>query len=341
MFAKIEGIKVSAVAGCISKNQKSLSEYTSGLLDESDIKRFNKKTGFLKLSITDENTTAFDLCCRAAENLLQNCNLRKEEIDAVIFVTTSPDYQLPNNSSIIQYKLGLSNKVIAFDINQGCPGFVQGIYTASCLIASGGVNKVLLCVGDTRSKNTNPMDRATRPLFGDAGSATLIERGNNILYFTAETYGEYFGKIIIRNGGARNKKVSKNENNYTDNYISMDGWGMTNFVLEHAVPSLENLLETYSLNIEDLEMILIHQANKVFSKTIAEQLGLEYDKVPFFATNYGNTGATSIPLALSGLTDMKLGSFSKMCLCSFGCGLSIAIAITDLNDTQFIGIDEI
>lgn len=341
MFAKIEGIKVTAVAGCVSKNQKNLAEHTCGLLSESDIKRFNKKTGFVKLSITDENTTAFDLCCRAAGNLLQKGNFRKEEIDAVIFVTTSPDYQLPNNSSIMQHRLGLSNNVIAFDINQGCPGFVQGLYTASCLIAGGGVNKVLLCVGDTRSKNTNPTDRATRPLFGDAGTATLIERGDNTLYFTAETYGEYFDKIIIRNGGARNKKASENENNYNDNYISMDGWGMTNFVLEHAVPSLKNLLETYSINNEDLEMILIHQANKVFSKTIAEQLGLEYDKVPFLAANYGNTGATSIPLALSGLTDTKRGSFSKLCLCSFGCGLSIAIAITDLTDTQFLGIDKV
>ena len=340
MFAKIEGIKVTAVAGCVSKNQKTLAEHTGGSLTESDIKRFNKKMGFLKLSITDENTTAFDLCCRAAENLLQKVNSRKEEIDAVIFVTTSPDYQLPNNSSIIQHRLGLSNNVIAFDINQGCPGFVQGLYTASCLIASGGVNKVLLCVGDTRSKNTNPTDRATRPIFGDAGTATLIERGNNTLYFTAETYGEFFDTIIIRNGGARNKKVMMDDNGWKDNFVSMNGLSLANFVFEHAMPSLNKLLNTFSIKIEEIGIIILHQANKVFAKTIAEQLSLDYCKVPFLAENYGNTSATSIPLALSGLKNTDY-DYTKTCLCSFGCGLSIAIAITDLTDTKFLGIDEI
>lgn len=340
MFAKIDGIKITAVAGCISKNQKSLDEHTNGLLSDSDIKRFNKKTGFQKLSVTDENTTALDLCLKAAENLLNNINIKKEEIDALIFVTTSPDFQLPNNSSILEHELGLSNNVIAFDINQGCPGFVQGLYTACSLIAGGNIRKALLCVGDTRSKNTNPLDRATRPLFGDAGAVTLIEKGNETLYFAAETYGEYFDKIIIQNGGARNKKVLENEEGWNNNFITMDGWGMTNFVLDHAVPTLKRLLNKYLIDVEKLGIILIHQANKVFAKTIAEQLVLPYEKVPFVAANYGNTGATSIPLALSGLKHSDY-DYRKSCLCSFGCGLGIAIAITDLSNTEFLGIDRI
>ena len=329
MFAKIEGIKITAVAGCISKNQKSLYEHTEGLLSEAEIKRFNKKTGFQKLSITDENTTALDLCYKAADNLLKKINVDKNEIDAVIFVTTSPDYQLPNNSSIMQAKLGLSNNVIAFDINQGCPGFVQGLYTASSLIAGGGVNKLLLCVGDTRSKNTQVNDTATRVLFGDGGTATLIEKGTLSLYFMNETYGELFDKLIIE------KSVS-----YDKNIIKMDGGAVANFVLDNVVPALKRMSEYYQFEIKDLGNIFIHQANKIFNKTISTLLSIPENKIPFLANEIGNTSNTSIALMLSDINKQDY-DLDNVCLCAFGSGLSLAIVITDLSETEFLGIDSI
>lgn len=327
MFAKIDGIKITAIAGCISKNQKSLAEHTNGLLSDSDIKRFNKKTGFQKLSVTDENTTALDLCSKAAENLLKNININKEEIDALIFVTTSPDFQLPNNSSILQHKLGLSNNVIAFDINQGCPGFVQGLYTACSLIAGGNINKILLCAGDTRTKNTKPQDTATRVLFGDGGTATLIERGVDSIYFLAETYGELYDKIII----------PKNKNN---NFIQMDGVAVANFVLDNVTNALKKICNYNKISIENLGTIFVHQANKIFNKAIAAQLQLNETQVPFVASEIGNTSGTSIALALSGINRESF-NLQNACLCAFGSGLGIAIAITDLSNTEFLGIDRI
>lgn len=344
MFAKINNINVKIISGCVPYNSYTLAEHTKGLLSEEDVKRFNKKTGFKNLRVTDQNTTALDLCLKAAENIFEKEDIEKESIDAVIFVTSSPDYQLPNNSSLLQNKLGLPNSVLAFDINQGCPGFVQGLYTASALINGGGVKRVLLCVGDTRSKQTNIMDRKTRPLFGDAGTATIIEQGTNTLYFTAESYGEFFDKAVIWYGGARHPKTNDKENleEYQKNFLTMDGWGMTNFVLSHAVPALERLLKEYSFNINDLGTIMVHQANKVFSKTIAEQLALPYEQVPFLAENIGNTSGTSIVLALSGFNNnIEKYNLHNICLCSFGSGLGLAIAITDLTNTKFLGIDEL
>lgn len=344
MFAKISGININVISGCVPKNSYTLAEHTNGLLSEDDVKRFNKKTGFKNLRITDDNTTALDLCLKAAENIFKKENISKDSIDAVIFVTSSPDYPLPNNSSILQDRLGLPNFVLAFDINQGCPGFVQGLYTASALVNGGGINRVLLCVGDTRSKQTNVNDRKTRPLFGDAGTATIIERGNKNLLFTAESYGEFFDKAVIWYGGARHPKTydSNDKEEWSKNFLSMDGWEMTNFVLSHAAPALQRLLKHYSLNVSDLGTVIVHQANKVFSKTIAEQLQLPYEQVPFLAENIGNTSGTSIVLALSSFGDNKNKyNLHNICLCSFGSGLGLAIAITDLNDTKFLGIDEL
>ena len=134
---------------------------------------FIKTTGIKERRVASKNVTCVDLCYSAAENILLKYG--RDDIDALIFVSQSPDYFLPATSAILQHKLGLKKGVIAFDINLGCSGYIYGLNVISNLLASGNYKKGLLLAGDKSTLSVNYKDKSTFPLFGDAGSATALE----------------------------------------------------------------------------------------------------------------------------------------------------------------------
>lgn len=200
MLSKFENINVDVISACLPDKVLSLVEYAPDLITEKEVKRFVKNTGFSHLAIADDNVTASDLCFEAAENIFKNSAYSKNDIDALVFVSQTPDWYLPATSHYLQHKLGLSDDVLCFDINEGCSGYVQGLYLASVLIQSKQCKKVLLLAGDTISKITDPADRATRLIFGDSGTASIISNsGKNCIYFNINTYGSRYKAIITEN----------------------------------------------------------------------------------------------------------------------------------------------
>lgn len=167
----ISDISIKGISCAVPKQHLSILEYASDLLTEKDAKRMAKKTGFVSLRISPENVTTSDLVVAAAEPLMKDID--RADIGAIVLITQTPDYILPATSHILQERLNLNNDVICIDINEGCSGYVTGLFTGSLLAKQ--LNKhVLLAVGDTLSKWTSPKDRATRCIFGDAGAITLI-----------------------------------------------------------------------------------------------------------------------------------------------------------------------
>lgn len=200
MLSKFENINIDVISACLPDKVLSLVEYAPDLITEKEVKRFVKNTGFSHLAIADDNVTASDLCFEAAENIFKNSAYSKNDIDALVFVSQTPDWYLPATSHYLQYKLGLSDDVLCFDINEGCSGYVQGLYLASVLIQSKQCKKVLLLAGDTISKITDPADRATRLIFGDAGTASIIShKVTEGCYFNINTYGVRYKAIITEN----------------------------------------------------------------------------------------------------------------------------------------------
>lgn len=167
----ISGVTVKSIACAMPKQCYALADYVPHLLNEKTAKRMAKGTGFSALRITPDNMTTADLVAEAAKPVLADA--QKENIGALVFVTQTPDYVLPATSHALQERLGLSNDSFCVDINEGCSGYVTGLYTASMLAKQQNADVLLLC-GDTLSKLTSPDDRATRCIFGDAGTATLI-----------------------------------------------------------------------------------------------------------------------------------------------------------------------
>ena len=147
--------------------------------DKKGLERIKKVIGLQTRHIAEKHITASDLGLQAATRLLESLEVERESIDALIFVTQSPDYFCPASACYLQGKLGLSQSCLSFDINQACAGYLYGLYVAHSLCDSGGANRVLLIVGDTLSKFVNPLDSNLAPMMGDGVSATLLERSSN------------------------------------------------------------------------------------------------------------------------------------------------------------------
>ncbi len=314
--------------------------------DEKQLKKVMKSSGFNKRRVVDENTTAADLCQRAAEILFEEMNISPDTIDGIIFVTQTPDYYIPATACILQNKLKLRNSIFAFDVNQGCAGYAYGLYIASGLINT-GLKRILLLVGDTSSKYTDMFrENHSAPIFGDAGSATLLEYNsdNEPIYFDIGTDGSNYDVIMAQNGGFRHPV--KSDDFYTDGTYKynaqMDGMRVMEFTLDKVPDSINDVLNFSGIEKNDIDYFILHQANKFILKNIAFNCDIPLEKLPFETlSKYGNQSCTSIPCAISDMIkDDIMNKKLKLLLSGFGIGLSWISCILETNKIYCSGIRE-
>ena len=172
---QFEGVGVSALSAAVPKRIIVNREYTE-VFSQAEVDEIVDKTGVEQRRFVDENTCSSDLCLAAAEKLIADNGVEKEDIDLLVFVSQTPDYRMPATSVTLQHRLGLSNKTIAFDINLGCSAFIYGLSVVYGLMERSHLKKALLLDGETRSKVYSKHDRRSAFLFGDGGVAALIER---------------------------------------------------------------------------------------------------------------------------------------------------------------------
>lgn len=331
MLSEIKNVRIEAISACLPDKILSLTEYAPNLITEKEVKRFVKNTGFLTLAIADNNVTASDLCQKAAENIFCIANISKSEIDALIFVSQTPDWYLPATSHYLQHELGLSEDILCFDINEGCSGYVQGLYLASVLIQSKQCKKVLLLTGDTISKITNPNDRATRLIFGDAGTASVIsDSADKNIYFNINTYGDRYQAIITAN--SRHRTTPPNTG---DGHLCLDGMAIMDFTLNDVPLNMQKLMQFADVADKEIDYYICHQANKLILNALADKIDIAHDKIPFAAGTTGNTSSASIPLLLC---QNRYENLQKVMLCGFGVGLACASCIADLSDTKILDV---
>ena len=311
--------------------------------NQKQIDRIKKAIGLDKRRVTDADTTSVDLCEAAAHKLFEGLGLDKEDVDGLIFVTQTPDHFQPSNAAIIHGRLGLKNACASFDINLGCSGYVYGLWMAHMMVASGTCNKVLLLAGDTISKYVNPRDRSTAPLFGDAGSATVVEQ--TVLeaksYFSLHTDGSGSDFIKVPAGGFRCPSTEKTAVEYEDSEgnwrsqddIYMNGGEVFNFAIKTEPVAINEILEYSQKSIDDVDYIVFHQANKYIITNIAKRLKLPLEKAPCeTVSKYGNQSSASIPSTINdALSDEVSTSQKNIILSGFGVGLSWASASITLD----------
>ena len=280
-------------------------------------KKISVKIGIDKRFVAKDET-ASDLAYMAAMKLFSENHIDKDYVDALILCTQSPDYFLPTTACILQDRLGLRTDIMAFDYNLGCSGYIYGLGIAKSLILAGMVKNVLLLTAETYNRYINKVDRGNRSLFSDAASATLVSADKGVFKIGAPVYGtdgsgsEY---LIVKGGCSR----------YPDEpaILYMDGPSIFNFTLD-AVPTLvSKTLKRNSLDFDNIDYFIFHQANKHMLKFIRDAIHIPEEKFYMCLQEYGNTVSSTIPICLdSFMQEGRIKPGGKYLLAGFGVGLS-------------------
>jgi 3-oxoacyl-[acyl-carrier-protein] synthase-3 len=294
------------------------------------------KTGIRERRVAAEGETAGDLAFHAATKLFDSGECAREDVDFLILCTQAPDYVLPTTACLLQDRLGLGRHVGALDVNLGCSGFVYGLALATGLIAAGAARRVLLLTADTYSKFIHEGDKSVRTLFGDGAAATLIvaaDDGAAIGPFVFGTDGAGGKDLIVEAGGFRTPRgadtggVSEDAhgNQRTREHLFMHGANVLNFSLREVPRTFAELLKRSGTTREDIDHVVLHQANKFMLDALQRKLDLPADKVPRGYEHIGNTVSSTIPFVLAELIENgQMAPGNRIMLLGFGVGLSWA-----------------
>lgn len=343
-------ISIKGISACVPKNKEYTSDYK--LFSDEERNLFIKSVGIIERRVAPFEITTSDLCYNAAEKLIKDLNWKKEDIDCLIFVSQSPDYFLPATSILLQNRLNLSKKTMAFDVSLGCSGYVYGLQLISSILSSGQIKKGLLLVGDKSTLSTYIEDKSSYPLFGDAGSATAIEFDQTAspIYFNLQSDGSGENAIKILDGAARNtvrddtfeiKEIEPGIKR-SRRHLILNGIDIFNFALKEVSPNINDLITFSNINKEDIDFFIFHQANKLINESVRKKLKITDSlKVPYSIYQFGNTSSASIPLTMITQIKEQLKNPNKLLLSGFGVGFSWASCLIETSNIYCSDLIEI
>lgn len=345
------GVGISALSAAIPRTIVNNYEYTQHFPKEQ-VKEVVDKVGIYERRFADEHTCSSDLCFVAAEKLIADNNINREEIDLLVFLSQTPDYRMPATSILLQERLGLSHSTIAFDITLGCSGFIYGLSIIYALMEKKGLRKALFLDGETRSKVYSPKDRRSAFLFGDGGVAALIERDEKFgkSYFSLNSDGSRGDLIMIKGGGYRHpssietlkeKVVDEYGNIRNDEQGYMQGADVFNFVIREIPKDIKRVLEHTGIEADTLDYYIFHQANSFINSYLAKKLKLDISKIPSTIYKYGNTSSVSVPLTIVSELQGQFDIPKRILLSAFGVGMTWATGIITLDSCRISEIVEV
>lgn len=338
-------VKISGVVTVVPPEMIRLDDEISYYADAPEkLEKLKTTVGLNTRCVVDEKTTPADLCEEAARRLIKGTGIRTEDIDALICVLDFPDYRCPPTACVLHGKLGLPETCMAFDITHGCAGYVYGLQVASAMVESRMCNRILLLVGDTKSRTINIKDRISAPLFGDGASATLVERSEveNASYFVSGTDGKLHENIIVPAGGARLPCSEETRRETADaagnvrslENFTMNGRAVFDFTIKTVPANLKETLAFANETAESIDFLVLHQANKSIIKNVAARAGFkDLSKVPTETLGrFGNLSVASVPSVLNDRLSEPLETRPcKLLISGFGVGLSWGSAVLNTD----------
>jgi len=333
-------IRIAGIATAVPEAEVAVVQASAERFDE--LTKVVANTGVKSRRIAAPDVCASDLCAKAAEVLFAGIACDRGTIDLLVFITQTPDHVLPATACVLHGRLGLGKHCAAFDVNLGCSGYVYGLSLAAAYLQSGAANRVLLLVGDTISKLTSPADRSVAHLFGDAGSATLLERSSESapMRFITGSDGTGAAHLRVAAGMFRmpssetTRQVTPREggNARNDEQLFMNGPEIFNFTLREIPALVRAALAQASWSLEQVDAIVLHQANRFMLDYLAKRMKLPPEKVVLALERYGNTSSASIPLAICDQLGPRLQAGPvKVLLAGFGVGFSWAATTLELD----------
>jgi 3-oxoacyl-[acyl-carrier-protein] synthase-3 len=286
------------------------------------------RTGIKERRVADESEACSDLAINAAHKALDVAGLTPADLDLIVVSTSSPDHLVPIVSSTIQHKLGADCP--AFTVMTGCTGFVYGMVTAHQFIATGAYDNVLVIGVELISRFINWEDRTTCVLFGDGAGAVIMtpsETPTGVKSFDLGSDGAKGMELAVPGVGTATK-MDHAMLDRKEHYLHMNGREVFKFATRILPKSTLQVLENAGMTIDDVDLLIPHQANARIIDLAVRRLGIDEKKVFVNVHKYGNTSAASIPLALiEAFEEGRIKDGDNLCLVSFGAGLTWASAV--------------
>ncbi|MDE2701921.1 MAG: ketoacyl-ACP synthase III [Chloroflexota bacterium] len=320
MPARIAGL------GMALPKQARTNHALAQIVDTSD-EWIWSRTGIRERRIAADDESTFSLGLGAGRAALEQAGLQPEQVELVIVATMTPDLGSPAVANLVQDSLG-ARTAGAIDINTACTGFIYGLSLATAMVDTGQVGNALVIGSETMSRILDWSDRSTCVLFGDGAGAAVIDGGGADRSFLAFSLGS--------DGGGAGSLYRANSYGLLDQFpgangsldLQMDGREVYKFATRALTDTVVATAEKAGVALEDLDLIVPHQANVRIIKSAAEQLGLPMERFVVNVERYGNTSAASIPIALAESdASGRLAESNLVMLVAFGAGLSWAGAL--------------
>ena len=280
----------------------------SKTLDTTD-EWIRERTGIRERRVGGSASTLGLAAARAA---LDSAGIGPEHIDAILLATTTADQLIPGTAPVIQDALGADCPAV--DLNAACSGFMYGLWFARGLLATGS-RRILLIGAEHLSRWVDWDDRAIAVLFGDGAGAVVLEAtedDGDLLGFDVGSDGSLLHLIRCEHGGT----------------IEMDGKETFRKAVRIMVDSAQRALKDASITIDDVALIVPHQANLRIIQAACERLGVPEDRAVIVVDRYGNTSSASIPLALAdAAADGRIAPGDLLLLTGFGAGMTWSSAV--------------
>lgn len=344
LLSKHPGVRVEGLSVAVPSKRIHVQEYYP-VFGEDSVQKFSEMSGVKQVTRALDVQTASDLGFEAAKYLLSHKNIDKNEIGILVFVSQKPDYRSPGTAFVLQHRLNLDKNIICLDINLACSGFVYGLQTVLSLLQYSDKRKALLITADTSYKTLSPEDRTMIMLFGDSGSALLLEKdssSSNIFSFGLRTNGYKFKSIITPAGAFRNMDLKNSIEEWPDKVkrsdynTHMKGMDVFEFSITDVPALLKDFFEATETTPESYDVFALHQANLYILKQLSRKLKIPFEKIPISIDRFGNNSSNSIPLVLCDhFQDKKIANL-KVFISGFGAGLSWACGNIGLNTEDIL-----
>jgi 3-oxoacyl-[acyl-carrier-protein] synthase-3 len=296
---RTNGNSVGILGMGINLPEKVLNNYDLEKMVDTSNEWITKRTGMWERRILSNDTPSYMMGVGAAKNAIENSGLTPEDIDLVIVTTEAPDYLSPSTSCLIQRHLG-ATRAAAFDLNAACSGIMYGMTVAKQFISSGYYKYILLVACEGLSRIVDWKDRNTAVLFGDGAGAIVlgpVEHNYGIISTHIGSDGGLGHNITIPCCYISEDDLSKRENE-NKRVIWMDGKEVFRFAVKVMASATEKVLIDSGLSLDDIKLIVPHQANIRIIEGAAKRLDLPMEKVFVNIHKYGNISSASIPVAL-------------------------------------------
>ena len=334
-FLTIPNVRIKGISACVPPKVEENIDIPFYSTEEAQ--KVIDATGVERKRIVSDGIIASDLCLKACEKLLEDLGWERDTIDALCYVTQTPDYLSQPTGFTIHDRMDLPAHCMVLDLYHGCPGWVVGLSALSALVSHGSIKRAILLDGDNVTLGRYALDHESFPLFGDCGTATALEFDETApaLHFDHGTNSKDGGALIHKNGGSRNPftresldfelKLRAGELTTEGVEDVMDGMSVFSFGISAPPKSIKRLCEQFQLNLEEIDKIVLHQANLFMLQKIIKKLKVDPAKVPMSLKDYGNTTSASIPLTIVSQCQADYTSKpQKTVACGFGTGLAWA-----------------